>query len=74
MNRKGEGSDSLPVVRRKGSESAGKWADESICPYGYGRSGASATARVARSEAERAEGGTSGTLVTEILGAPQRET
>ena len=30
--------------------------------------------RPARSEAERAEGGTSGTLVTEILGAPQRET
>ena len=34
----------------------------------------STTARAARSEAERAEGGTSGTLVTEILGAPQRET
>ena len=34
----------------------------------------STTARGARSEAERAEGGTSGTLVTEILGAPQRET
>ena len=32
------------------------------------------TARAARSEAERAERGTSGTLVTEILGAPQRET
>ena len=32
------------------------------------------TAWGARSEAERAEGGTSGTLVTEILGAPQRET
>ena len=31
-------------------------------------------ARAAHSEAERAEGGTSGTLVTEILGAPQRET
>ena len=30
--------------------------------------------QAARSEAERAEGGTSGTLVTEILGAPQRET
>ena len=30
--------------------------------------------RPARSEAERAERGTSGTLVTEILGAPQRET
>ena len=30
--------------------------------------------RPARSEAERAKGGTSGTLVTEILGAPQRET
>ena len=34
----------------------------------------STTARGARSEADRAEGGTSGTLVTEILGAPQRET
>ena len=30
--------------------------------------------RPARSEAECAKGGTSGTLVTEILGAPQRET
>ncbi len=38
------------------------------------RRDAPTTARAARSEAERAEGGTSGTLVTEILGAPQRET
>ena len=65
-------------------------ADEDIGPYGNAEShspavGADAhirplvqtptTARVARSEAERAEGGTSGTLVAEeILGALQRET
>ena len=45
----------------------------SIRPYGpNGKQTAPATA--APSEAEGAEGGTSGTLVTEILGAPQRET
>ena len=64
-------------------------ADEGIGPYGTRKAigyfvGADAlirppvqaatTTRAARSEAERAEGGTSGTLVTEILGAPQRET
>ena len=37
--------------------SAGKRADEGIRPYGHGRSGASATAGAARSEAERAERG-----------------
>ena len=55
-------------------------ADEGIGPYGDAEGLRSCLvqgptiARVARSEAERAERGTSGTLVTEILGAPQRET
>ena len=46
--------------------------DESLC-NGPMWASAPTSARGARSEAERAEGGTSGTLVTEILGAPQRE-
>ena len=47
--------------------------DESL-RSGPMKASASTNARAARSEAERAERGTSGTLVTEILGAPQRET
>ena len=50
---------------------AGRW---SMKVAAWVNATVSTTARGARSEAERAEGGTSGTLVTEILGAPQRET
>ena len=56
----------LPLAVPRGSWRNGRMPS----PYGT----APTPARVARSEAERAEGGTSGTLVTEILGAPQRET
>ena len=60
---RGRGGDHSPCVFQSMTRqifspaSAGKRADEGIRPYGHGRSGASATAGAARSEAERAERG-----------------
>ena len=67
-----------PVV----DESCGMGQRNSFCEHRAARSSCAAVGGSAAygcgvplaGKAERAEGGTSGTLVTEILGAPQRET